>query len=78
MDYRQTSIPARACDKPVFTRGDVLVVNDNLAHYRGEVEIVLTQIENDGQRNLAGHIAETDLRILDEMEKRPDHVFEII
>ena len=70
MDYRQTSIPARACDKPVFTRGDVLVVNDNLAHYRGEVEI--------GQRNLAGHIAETDLRILDEMEKRPDHVFEII
>ena len=58
--------------------GDVLVVNDNLAHYRGEVEIVLTEIENDGQRNLAGRIADTDMRILDEMEKRPDHVFEII
>ena len=78
IDFRETPIPARACKKPVFTRGDVLVVNDNLAHYRGEVEIVLTEIENDGQRNLAGHIADTDLRILDEMEKRPDHVFEII
>ena len=54
------------------------MVNDNLAHYRGEVEIVLTEIENDGQRNLAGRIADTDMRILDEMEKRPDHVFEII
>ena len=56
----------------------MLVVNDNLAHYRGEVEIVLTEIENDGQRNYAGRIADTDMRILDEMEKRPDHVFEII
>lgn len=78
MDYKETLIAPRTCDKPVFTRGDVLVVNDNLAHYRGEVEIVLTEIENDGQRNLVGRIADTDMRILDELEKRPDHVFEII
>lgn len=78
LDFKERSIPFRPCDKKTFTRGDVLVVNDNLAHYRGEVEIVLTEIENDGQRNLAGRIAETDMRILDEMEKHPDHVFEII
>ena len=78
MDFRNQEIPCRPCEKKNFTRGDVLVVNDNLAHYRGEVEIVLTEIENDGQRNYAGRIADTDMRILDEMEKRPDHVFEII
>lgn len=78
LKFKEISIPHRPSEKKTFTRGDVLVVNDNLAHYRGEVEIVLTEIENDGQRNLVGHIAGTDLRILDEMEKRPDHVFEII
>ena len=78
MDFRNQEIPCRPCEKKNFTRGDVLVVNDNLAHYRGEVEIVLTEIENDGQRNYAGRIADTDMRSLDEMEKRPDHVFEII
>lgn len=78
LDFKNTSIPARACEKKTFTRGDVLVVNDNLSHYRGEVEIVLTEIENDGQRNLVGRVAETDVRILDELEKRPDHIFEII
>lgn len=78
LQFKSREIPFRPCEKKTFTRGDVLVVNDNLAHYRGEVEIVLTEIENDGQRNLAGRIADTDMRILDEMEKRPDHVFEII
>lgn len=78
LDFKEKEIPHRPCAKASFTRGDVLVVNDNLAHYRGEVEIVLTEIENDGQRNYVGRIADTDRRILDEMEKRPDHVFEII
>ena len=78
LQFKNREIPFRPCDKRTFTRGDVLVVNDNLAHYRGEVEIVLTEVENDGQRNLAGRIADTDVRILDEMEKRPGHAFEII
>lgn len=78
LDFKHSEIPYRPCEKKTFTRGDILIVNDNLAHYRGEVEIVLTEIENDGQRNLAGRIADTDLRILDEIEKRPTHVFEFI
>ena len=78
LDFRNTPIPLRPCKDKTFVRGDVLVVNDNLSHYRGEVEIVLTEIENDGQRNRVGRIADTDLQILDEMEKRPEHIFEII
>ncbi len=31
-------------------RGDVLIVNDNLAHYRGELEIALRDIPNDGEK----------------------------
>ena len=78
LNFRNTAIPPRSCQDKMFRRGDVLVVNDNLSHYRGEVEIVLKDIENDGQRNRAGRVADTDLRILEEMEKRPDHIFEII
>lgn len=59
------SIPHHDCGKEVFTRGDVLVVNDNLAHYRGELEVVLTKIPNDGERNLIGRIKDEDLGLLD-------------
>lgn len=44
-------------EQRMFHRGDVVVVNDNLKHYRGEIEILLTDIENDSERNLVGHIA---------------------
>lgn len=57
----------RSCEKKVFTRGDVLVVNDNCRHYAGEVQIVLKDIENDGQRNYIGSIDPTEIMILDHM-----------
>ncbi len=63
--YGKESIPHLPCDKKVFTRGDVLIVNDNLAHYRGELEIVLTEIENDGERNLVGRVKEEEMMMLD-------------
>jgi len=59
------SIPYRDPGKKMFTKGDILVVNDNLAHYRGELEIVLTEIPNDGERNLVGHVKEEELALLD-------------
>ena len=67
------SIPHHDCGKKVFTRGDVLIVNDNLAHYRGELEIVLTEIPNDGERNLAATIKEEELPLLDFI--KPGHHF---
>ncbi|MEG0365393.1 MAG: phospho-sugar glycosidase domain-containing protein, partial [Coprobacillus sp.] len=63
-------------DKKTFTRGDVLVVNDNLSHYRGELEIVLTEIENDGERNLVGRVKDEEMMILELIE--PGHHFKII
>lgn len=67
------NIPHHDCDKKVFTRGDVLIVNDNLAHYRGELEIVLTEIPNDGERNLVATIKEEELQLLDFI--KPGHHF---
>ena len=60
----------------MFTRGDVLVVNDNLAHYRGELEIVLTEIPNDGERNLVARIKDEDLGLLEFIA--PGHHFRLI
>lgn len=67
------SIPYHDCGKKVFTRGDVLIVNDNLAHYRGELEIVLTEIPNDGERNLVATIKEEELQLLEFI--KPGHHF---
>jgi hypothetical protein len=65
--YGDKSIPHRSCAKKFFTRGDVLIVNDNLAHYRGELEVVLRDIPNDGERNLVGTIKPEEMMILDEI-----------
>lgn len=74
--YKGTPVPYRKSDKKYFTRGDVLIVNDNLSHYRGELEIVLQDIENDGERNLVGTIKKEEMMILDLI--RPGFYFKII
>ena len=76
--FKEEAIPERMSEQRMFHRGDVVVVNDNLSHYRGEIEILLTDMENDGERNLVGHIANDDMMILDEMEKHPEHLFGFI
>ena len=72
-EFRDRSVPARACDKAVFTRGDVVAVNDNMAHYRGELEVVLQDMVNDGTRNLVGHVPAEELFLLDYI--KPEHPF---
>lgn len=67
MLYKNASIPERPSGKTHYTRGDVVIVNDNLAHYRAEIQIVLKDMEVDGQRNLLGRIDEKELMILDHM-----------
>ena len=62
----------------MFLRVFVVVFNDNIKLYRVEIEILLTDIENDSERNLVGHIANDDMMILDEMEKHPEHIFGFI
>lgn len=65
VEVSSQSIPYRDPGKKVFTKGDVLVVNDNLAHYRGELEIVLTEIPDDGERNLVATVKPEELMLLD-------------
>lgn len=66
--YAKTSIPERKCNQEYYHRGDIVIVNDNLKHYRGEVQIVLKEIKVDGQRNLIGHIPEEEKILLDEIK----------
>ena len=76
MNVESQSIPYRDPGKPVFTRGDILIVNDNLAHYRGELEIVLTEIPNDGERNLVATVRPEELMLLDFI--KPGQHFKIL
>lgn len=68
MIYGKHSIPQRDCQKQTFTRGDVLIVNDELAHYRGELQVCRSEMEVDGQRNLVGHLEEKELAIMELIE----------
>lgn len=72
---KDTPVAPRPCDKKVFTRGDVLIVNDNCRHYAAEVQIVLKDMENDGERNYIGRIDESEIMILDHMGARDVFTF---
>lgn len=66
--YGKQSIPARESGKEYYEPGDVVIVNDNLKHYRGEVQIVLKEMKVDGQRNLLGHIPPEEKILLKEVK----------
>lgn len=78
LSVKQKNIPYREYDKEKFTRGDIVIVNENQKHYQGEIEIILKDIPNDGTKNYVGHISRYEEIILEEMEKHHDHTFEFI
>lgn len=49
-------------------RGDVIIVNDRYARYKGELHIVLKDMENDGRKNVVGRIPEDEIMLLDHIE----------
>ncbi len=67
MLYKGKDFTPRKAEKPMFEKGDVLIVNDNCKHYAGEVQICMKPMKNDGERNLVGHIDPDELMILDEI-----------
>lgn len=75
-DYREVKIPCREYDKEFFHRGDVVIVNDNLSHYRGELEIIEKDMPNDGERNLVARIPKEELILLDLL--KPEYLFGFI
>lgn len=74
--YKGESIVPRKNQKAVFTKGDVIIVNDNLKHYAGELMIVLDEIKAVDDYNYAGHINEGEQLILDCI--RPAHGFTLM
>ena len=64
-DFRFTPIPPRPCLKEYFGPGDVVILNENINRYKGEVHIVKTRIRNDGTLNYAGRIREEEMFLLD-------------
>jgi len=77
-DYRNTNIPVIKVKGKNFERGDVVVINDNLSHYRGELQIILRELPNDGERNLVGRLNEQELILLSLLEEHPDYLFGFI
>ena len=49
-------------------RGDVIVINDNYARYKGELHIVLKDMPNDGRKNVIGRIPDAEMMLLDYIE----------
>jgi len=75
-DYANKLIPYCKNDKELFHKGDVVIVNDNLYHYRGELEIILKDMPNDGERNLVAKIPKEELILLDLL--KPEYFFGFI
>lgn len=61
--YKGEDIPAHHTNE--IKRGDVLICNNNFGQYRGEVQIALTDMENDGDRNVLGQLKENTEFLLD-------------
>ncbi|MFL0267518.1 DUF871 domain-containing protein [Candidatus Clostridium radicumherbarum] len=76
LNYKNKNIPYRKHDSEFFHKGDVVIVNDNLSHYRGELEIATKDMPNDGQRNFVARIPEQELILLDLL--KPEYPFGFI
>ena len=58
------NIPARSVNGFTAHRGDVLIVNDNLEHYRGELWLVLKDMDVSNEYNLVGRISPNEQILL--------------
>ena len=52
------------------------VINDNLAHYRGELQIILKPIKNVNDRNVVGHLNENEMKLVNMIQY--EHIFGFI
>lgn len=64
--YAAESVPAD--NTRDLRRGDVIVINDNYSRYKGELQIILKDMPNDGRRNVIGRIPENEQILLDYIE----------
>ncbi len=67
MKFKKEVFTPRPVECEYFTKGDIVVINDNLGHYHGETQIVLKDMKNDGTRNKVGRIVDEEIFLLDYM-----------
>ncbi|MGX6977857.1 DUF871 domain-containing protein [Vagococcus elongatus] len=48
-----------------MTRGDVLIDNEGYGQYKGETQIALKEMKNDGRVNVVGRISDSEMFLLD-------------
>jgi hypothetical protein len=65
--YRKILIPAHLNDQAI-KRGDLLILNDAYAQYKGEVQIALKDRPKDKRINVVGRVSKNDLLMLDNLK----------
>ncbi|SEK19616.1 protein of unknown function [Carnobacterium iners] len=61
--YKNENFPAHQTD--AIKKGDILICNNDFGQCRGEMQIALKHMKNDGTLNIIGHIQEEVLFLLD-------------
>jgi len=74
LKYANEDFPAHDTDD--IKRGDVLVCNNELGRYNGELQIALKEMKNTGRVNVVGRINETELFLLDDV--KPWSTFKLV
>src|SRR5699024_95661 len=74
LNYKEADIPSH--DTFPIKRGDIVICNNNFGQYKGELQIALRDMENDGDRNVVGKLKEGSLFLLDYLQ--PWTAFKII
>lgn len=69
-------LPFPKTNTPDMTRGDVLIDNVGYGQYKGETQIALKEMTNDGRVNVVGKITKDELFLLDFL--KPWSSFELI
>ncbi|PIO82293.1 hypothetical protein BSQ39_01305 [Loigolactobacillus backii] len=73
--YRDEAIPAHD-NQGMIQPGDVIIVNSDYGQYKAELQIALQPLENDGRRNVVGHLVPSERLLLDYI--RPWSTFKLI
>lgn len=73
--YKKADIPMMSC--PSLKKGDIVIGNNNFGQYKGEMHIVLGNINNEKQRcNLVGHLTDESIKLLSSV--KPWSKFKVI
>lgn len=66
-----------AHDTQPIKRGDILICNNEFGQYKGEVQIALREMTNEGNRNVVGRIKPEALFLLDFLKPNTDFMFKV-